>query len=325
VGSISTAYANLLNQYELSAQDFVSPLLASINTNALDWADSWIGTQSAITNFYNNAVGGMSGITDNLLSAFGAITPIDLPSVTQGWASLLDQGIFEQFEELREQYRTAFLIEANLQLLNDFSESAIDDTVDSSQFIPDRQRNAYVARRLHSFTSDAAFIETLSQELLVVRKARPRSRILRDIHAAHTERRYNLSIPALLAQVEGLTAQFMAEMGFIRWDRQDRKWYELELGARKYRLIPVYKKGAATGDRKRVPVQGFGNLGQMFSKINDDVLPNTIPHIRDDMPSFRNQVMHGSMTIYGSSRKSSVLLVLTLLLVQQLRKLEQGA
>lgn len=154
-------------------------------------------------------------------------------------------------------------------------------------------------------------------------RAKRRRQIFEAAHKAHVNRQYLLSIPTLLAQIEGLTVQLLAEMGFVRWDHRKKKWYESDPQTGRYLTKPVFKKGCNTGMREKILIKGLGDLSKFIPKMNDNPLPNTLPHIRDDMPQFRNQVMHGTMTNYGISRRSSMLILMARILSQQLRTLEQ--
>jgi hypothetical protein len=247
-----------------------------------------------------------------------------MPSIIRGWEVTLTPAIREWIEEEREANRASFLIEVNLQFLSDLSDDTIAEIVDDLMDVPEARQNAHITRRLHLHTSHQEYLDSVLDEIDGSRRAKRRRKIFQAAHHAHASRQYLLSIPALLAQVEGLTVQLLAEMGYVRWDRLKKKWYESDPATREYLLVPDYKKGVDTGKRKRVLLNGLGDLSKYIAKMSDNPLPNALPHIRDDMPRFRNQVMHGTVTNYGSSRRSSMLLLMARILSQQLRALEEA-
>jgi hypothetical protein len=247
----------------------------------------------------------------------------DFSSILSGWATALPQGLLDGFVQVRRDRRAALLLDANLEFLNDLTEEAIEEAIKNATYMSGGQQRAYIGRRLQSLTSSEDFLKQLEEEVQASPASRRRLKILRSAHEAHRQRQFNLSVPVLYAQVEGLLASVLKEMGLIRWDRQTRKWYESEPETGKYRLVPEWKNGKQTGKMKRVPISGLTGLTQRGSPMTASTLNDTVTHLRDDVSSIRNQVMHGTKTDYGTSRNSSRLLLLALILARQVRQVEE--
>lgn len=333
LGAIDSVYrANPLVSYLDSINSFTNvttrmskQLLNPIQTYERAQINSWINLQTSLTSMYSQIFDVNAAIRESLDVLTRTVAAIDMPSVILGWQSVLDQNLVELAEEIREEYRTAFLIEANLQFMSDLSEQSIKEIVDDAMTVPKRQQSAHITRRLYSFTARVDFLDSIQKEIRASPRAESRYDIFEAIHRAHTNREFLLSVPVLLAQVEGLTTQFLAEMGLVRWNRLAKKWYEADPENGKYRLAPVYSNGVATPKKKRISLKGLGDLSKFLPKKTlNPPLPNTLPHLRDEMPTFRNQVMHGSMTNYGNSRMSSQLLLIARIISQQLRMLEDS-
>lgn len=313
-------FTRVTDEFRSQWLSYHSQLLGVIQSPHFSLLDSWLNTPTNLASLYRHILLDQT-MQESLEAMQRAVAAIDLPSVIRGWLLELDQNLIAWAREIREQYRSAFLIDANLQFLSDLSDQAIADMVDDALDVPKQQRPAYIAQRLFAFTSQPKFLDALLQEVNSSLRAKRRSQIFRVVHSAHANRQYLLSIPTLLAQVEGLTMQLLAEMGYVRWDRREKKWYEADPDTGTYRFS---RPDPQTGRRKRIPVLGLGDLIKLVPKMEQNPLPNTLPHIRDDIRQFRNQVMHGSLTNYGSSRRSSMLLLMARIISQQLRALEES-
>lgn len=321
VKSMANALTKTSDQIHSAYFDY-QPLLRSLQANYRTGVDAWLEAQTNFASMYSGIFAVSESLNKAMATMTSSIAALDLPSVVRGWQSVLDQDLGEWAPEIRE-HRTAFLVETNLQFLSDLSEQALEDIVDDAMEIPESKQSAFITRRLYAFTANADFLDSVLLYIEGSPSANRRASILKAAHRAHARREFLLSIPVLLAQLEGLTIQLLAEMGFVRWNSRERKWYEAESDTGKYCLRRVYKKGVDTGKYERVPVKGLGDLSKFISRMSENPLPNALPHIRDGMPRFRNQVMHGSLTDYGSSRRSSMLLLMARILSQQLHALEE--
>lgn len=236
--------------------------------------------------------------------------------VLDTWSVIQRSGILETFEQIRADRRAALLLEVDLEFLNDLVDEAIDDAIDDAAFADERHRRSYVGRRLRDETASEPFWRQLEQAVTESPRARRRLAIVRAAYRAHRARQYELSVPTLYTQVEGLLADCMCEAGRIRWSRKRRHWIVIDPLTGKDRVVK--KKGKDQPDT----VKGLDHLTIIAKGQQSFAATRTIIELQEGVASVRNQVMHGTKTNYATARNSSRLLIIALILAQQLRQLE---
>lgn len=251
--------------------------------------------------------------TDLLLGQldFGRFVP-----VLDSWSLIQRWGILETLDQVRADRRAALLLEADLEFLNDLVDEAIDEAIDDAAFTDQQHRRTYVGRLLRDETASEAFWHQLELALTDSPRARRRLAIVRAAHRAHRARQYELSVPTLYAQVEGLLADCLCEAGEIRWSRKRRHWIVIDPLTGKDRMVK--RKGEDQPDT----VGGLERLTAIARGQKSVAATRTVTQLREGIASTRNQVMHGTKTNYATARNSSRLLLIALILAQQLRQFE---
>lgn len=273
-------------------------------------------TQSFFTNSLQEALESrrrMESVVAGLASGFGQI---DFSSTISAFTNFTRLLLAEQLEQFREDRRAEVIIDANLEFLFDYADQSIQPVVDRAAFVPAERRQAHITRKLYKITSSDEFWTRLEEELTSTSVTSRRLAIFSAIRGSHGDRNHLLTIPALLAQVEGLLASLLGEMGIIKWNRLAQKWYEVDPKTGTYRKKP---------DGKRAEIYGLTRLTQRGRSKTSDTLEHTLPHLENKVARYRNLVLHGSKTDYGRSRDSSTLLIQAFILAREIRNFEEGS
>lgn len=136
VKSLLNIQTGVTEQLSRMAFDSYAPLLESIQRQNKLWANSWINAQSGLNSMYSQIINIQETMQDSIAAMMRSISAIDLPSVIRGWDITLDPSLIEWAEEIREEHRSAFLIDTNLQFLSDMSDQAIAEIVDDLMDTP---------------------------------------------------------------------------------------------------------------------------------------------------------------------------------------------
>lgn len=128
----------------------------------------------------------------------------------------------------------------------------------------------------------------------------------------HRNRTYLVSIPALLAQLEGIIGDALILKGLA-----------VSVGHK------VYMKGAdgrikKGRDRKPVEMKGVGQLVQNSDFRNHEVLQLTVDLLLNQLVRERNAIMHGRMTAYGTAKRSTQLFLLLFVYASAIAEFESN-
>jgi len=134
--------------------------------------------------------------------------------------------------------------------------------------------------------------------------------VVQAIHA-HRQRDYYVSVPALLAQVEGIIGDALILKNLIH--REGNHLYIIENG--------VIKRGR---DGNRVEAKGLHSLIQQSRWKDDEVLQGVADLITTQLAGERNGIMHGRRVNYGKAKLSVQGLLLLLVLTTMFTDLEKG-
>lgn len=331
-----------LNDALLSSQRISDPLNQFTKQQSTIWrevhdstariAATGLTTQSVLegivqrqTYYLSSLYEAVERIADIGSSMTGLLDSISNYDFFQGLSvitSIAQWGFPERWEQLRRDRRAELLLDTQLGFLNDFTEDVIADLVDEAPFRSRQQQRAYITRQLYRLTASQEFWNELQKELHLSPTSRRRLPILSSAHKAHQRRDFVLSVPALLAQMEGLLASVACEKRVIRWDRRTQKWYFVDGKTGKYRLRPKWKRGKKVLERDTV--QGLQGLTRGDGSSAAPSIFNTVSHIRGGEAEMRNRILHGTHTTYGrTSRHSSKLLLIILKLAKEVRLLQE--
>lgn len=176
-----------------------------------------------------------------------------------------------------------------------------------------RVRHAAITNRLLGLTRSDDFTARSNSYFSTSGVLRRRWRIVKQAYAAHRKREYALSIPALLAQVEGMftDALILKNMAI----RQDNKLYARDSDGN----LKLGRKG------KPVRLHGLGQKVQNSRFREDDILRDLVGFFTSTLIPERNDIMHGSTTDYGRAKLSVQLVLSTYLLAAEFAEFEDGS
>jgi len=164
--------------------------------------------------------------------------------------------------------------------------------------IDPRVRNAAITNRLLSLTRSDEFVVEMERCFYDSSVLQPRWSIIEQALIAHQSRSYALSIPTLLAQVEGIfTDALILKNMAVRMNGKlcaKDQHGKLKLGK----------------DGKPVQSRGLGQKVQNSKFRNDDILRDLVEFFADSLVSERNNILHGNHLTYDKA-KLSVQLVLS--------------
>lgn len=173
-------------------------------------------------------------------------------------------------------------------------------------------RSAVIINQLASETRKSEFeqqLQQLFQQSSVLRRRWP---IVSQAIKAHRRREYNLSVPTLLAQVEGVVGDALILNGLIA--SQGHKLYLKEANG----------KLKLNRNRKPIEVHGVGTLIQRSSWQTHPALQSVADLITTQLAGERNHILHGRKTNYGTARLSVQGLLLLLVLAAEVTVFETG-
>lgn len=172
--------------------------------------------------------------------------------------------------------------------------------------IDPRVRDAVITNRLLSLTRDSHFVDELQQLILESPVLSRRWEVIEQALVAHRNRRYVLSIPVLLAQVEGVFT-----------DALILKNMAIRVGNK---LCVRDQTGNVKLDRKGQPVMlhGLGQKVQNSRFHNDPGLQDVGNYLTDSLIPERNGILHGSHLAYGRARLSVQLVLAVYVLAAEI-------
>jgi hypothetical protein len=172
-------------------------------------------------------------------------------------------------------------------------------------------RNAAFTNSIAATTRHKNFEEQLHQLFQRSSVLRRRWKIVAQAICAHRRREYHISVPALLAQVEGIIGDALILKKLVH--REGNQLYLKENGK---------LKQGKNGDR--VKATGLDSLIR-HSKWKDDAVLNGVADlITTQLAGERNGIMHGRRVDYGTAKLSVQGLLLLLVLATMFVDLEHG-
>lgn len=186
-------------------------------------------------------------------------------------------------------------------MLRYWSPSAMADFVGVHQVDP-KVRNAIITNKLLTITRQDEFIDMMRELFQESTIAQRRWHIVEPAMRAHQNRNYALSIPALLAQVEGMFTDALVTRGIVIM-------YQGKICARDGAgNIKLNKQGDP------IPLNGLGQKVQNSDLQDEYILQGLAEFFMSSLVAERNAIMHGRDVRYDRA-KVSVQLVLNIFLL----------
>ncbi len=176
-------------------------------------------------------------------------------------------------------------------------------TVQRFANISPKVRSAVITSQLAAETRKSEFEHKLKQLFEQSSVLRRRWPIISQAIKAHRRREYNISIPAILAQVEGIIGDALILNGLIA--SQGYKLYEKKNG-------------------KLVEVHGLGVLINRSSWQTHPALQGVADLFTTQLTGERNHILHGRKTNYGVAKLSVQGLLLLYVLATEVTVFETG-
>lgn len=173
------------------------------------------------------------------------------------------------------------------------------DQVDS------RVRSAVVTNKLLGITRHQAFFDEAKLHFLTSSVLNRRWHIIEQAIVAHQNRHYAISIPTLLAQIEGIFTDALVLRGAVK--QNNGKLYARD-------QTGSIKLGR---DRKPVQLHGLSQKVQNSDLQNEPLLKDLARFFTDYLVKGRNDIMHGRTVNYDKAKLSVQLLLYTYLLAAE--------
>lgn len=241
-------------------------------------------------------------------SALGALP--DLRAYGGFWEAMrtASEGLFEMMEDAREGGEALAASEYGFadHMWNSVWLASFAD-------IHPKVRNAVVTRKLAAFTSSYAFAGPLLEDIGASKMLGRRSRVIERALEAHRRREYELSIPALFAQIEGAVgdAMFLKELVL----KEGNKYYLLDGPGgqpkvdRRGRRLPAITLSTAVRDANLEENEDLAGASEFLSGV---------------LVQRRNDVLHGRDVGYGKAKLSVQALLVLAVLAEGFGELEEG-
>jgi hypothetical protein len=183
--------------------------------------------------------------------------------------------------------------------------------VASFAHIDPRVRDAVVTNRLAAVTRSEEFESWLEEEFTGSPVLSHRWEIVRQAVEAHRRKEYLISIPALLAQVEGVIGDALISKNRAVTD--GRKLYRLGEDGR----LDLNIKN------KPVELRGLTELMNHSDFSEYEALEDALSFFTDSLIPWRHAILHGRNTSYGKAKLSVQALLILLLFAMELRAFEE--
>ena len=275
--SIQESHKNLINS--------ITPIFKSINQNVLEVLKPFSQTIK-ISELFNSTYA-------NEISSLS----LELSEFTKGIVSdKLAQNPFQILEESQ-------------------SEKAIKYAHDELKFITEAEwvmgirriiRNGLnnnlpkrtIVHQLITLSRSDDFIKIIEGSLLEIPEIRKRKHLIMEAVKAHTERRYYLSIPIFLIQIEGMITDCLLARRIAIRGKVDRN----KIHIRKNNNMRGNELEGLVNKVNRLAKGHGASILQKKSRI----------HVADDISKFRNSILHGYSCTYGKPLVSLQMLMLCL-------------
>ena len=173
---------------------------------------------------------------------------------------------------------------------------------------PKAQRD-FVTNKMQSFTCSGPFNEEIQSLFQKSPILKPRQKVISQALSAHIRGEYFISIPALLAQVEGIIADELILKNLVSMYKG--KLYLIVDGA--FKLDRNGKKIEASGLKKLIDHSQFKT---------HEVLQGVAEIITASIMGDRNEVLHGRNMTYGTAQLSTQALFILLILSKDIANIE---
>lgn len=179
--------------------------------------------------------------------------------------------------------------------------------------INERVRPAIVTNKLLAVTTSEEYVEELQNLIGTSKLMHKRWRIIESICEAHAAKKYDLAVPATLAQIEGTLVDLMFLKDLVK--KKNGKFY----------LIDEIRDFELKNDRKRKP--RVVTLRPAITNAKLEEHPNLAAasgFIANTLVQRRNAVLHGRDLTYGKAKFSVQALLILTVLAEGVSELESG-
>lgn len=326
----NSAFQNLLgvvSAFDVIQQDYSSQFSKMFGGVASILSEAYAPAFPAIEMPFDSLMGinaGIAGIdsllASNMQSSLGVMAESVLGSLGTNLNLLQDMfpaplqtGIFFEnlpditeltwrFERIEQAIET--LDDDGYFLLDHWSLANLRQLVGIDQ-VDGRVRSAVVTNKLLGITRHQNFLgeaQLLFSESSVLGR---RWRVIEQALIAHRNRHYAISIPTLLAQIEGIFTDALVLKGAVKQDKG--KLYARDLSG----ALKVNKKGDP------IELHGLGQKVQHSDLQDEPLLHDLARFFTDHLVKGRNDIMHGRIVNYDKAKLSVQLLLYTYLLAAE--------
>ena len=184
--------------------------------------------------------------------------------------------------------------------------------------IDPRVRNMVVTNKLAALTSSEDFVDEFRDVVSESKLMTKRWRIIESALEAHAAKKYDLAVPATLAQFEGVLVEFMFLKDVVKKDKN--KFYLVDENGN---FKTKYNK--KTEKYERLGPVTLGSVPTNKLKEHPDLAPAS-EFFANTLIRRRNQVLHGRDLTYGKAKFSvQIVLMLTVLTIAVSKLESQGA
>lgn len=268
----------------------------------------------------NMGIAGIDSLLASTQSSLGAMAESVVGSLGSNFSLIQDMfpaplqtGIFfENLPDIREltqhfekvEQAVAELDDDGYFLLDHWSLSNLLQFVGIDQ-VDLRVRSAVVTNKLLGITRHQDFFNEAKLRFSNSSVLNRRWRVIEQALVAHRNRHYAISIPTLLAQIEGIFTDALVLKGAVNQDNG--------------KLYARDQTGATKLGRDGKPVQlhGLGQKVQNSDLQNEALLQDLARFFTDYLVKGRNDIMHGRIVDYDKAKLSVQLLLYTYLLAAE--------
>ncbi|GHO59231.1 hypothetical protein [Ktedonobacter robiniae] len=300
IGSMSESYSALFRQSQETLQFFEQSLKsANLITNIIQPQLNWLERLSPhilqSTAFFQ-ALPDLNEVAVEL----GEIEESEVLSLQEGASEDLIEQAQATFKVTRYGFMSRLLTNAELLEFASY---------------PDGTREEEITNKLIEKTNDERFMKVfigLVEESQVLRR---RLSVIREAFAVHQEKRYLLSIPILLAQVEGMIGDALILKGDV--GEQENKLYRRDENGQ-------FKLKQNGKPNRSDEITGLGGLIRTSKWATHPILDGVAALIQQKLGGDRNIILHGREVEYGEPHLSVQSLLLLRLLAEQICAFERG-
>lgn len=304
------------------------PYTGTLSHPVPGWLDSILGLSPKVDSFFTQITGMTDGIADILAGPLAGIEQFgeELVRPVQGLQQLVDDiPSLWDFGGFWQDLQPA--LHGFMALVEEAEEGR--EVLQASEFgfadhlwglfyarmfarIDPQVRNATVTNMLASYTRSDEFVGQLIAIIDESKLLRKRRRIIESACEAHAERKYDLSVPAILAQIEGTLVNMMFLRDLVKKE-----------GGRFF-LVDENGDFKLNKNKRRLPAV---TLGPAITSAKLDEHPDlgaASEFMANTLVQRRNAVLHGHDLSYGKAKFSVQALLLLAVLAEAVSELESG-